>query len=58
MQAFDSFIQLCQDAINPNLSTAAVKEMLILHLLTERIFRTVFKNLSQFYQSNHNINYG
>ena len=31
-------------AINPNLSKAAVEEMLIQHLLTERIFRTVFNN--------------
>jgi len=44
IQAFDGFTQLCQDAINPNLSKNAVKEMLIQHLLTERIFRTVFKN--------------
>jgi len=44
VQAFDSFSQLCQEAINPNLSSNAVKEMLIQHLLTERIFRTVFKN--------------
>jgi len=43
-QAFDGFTQLCQEAINPNLSLNAVKEMLIQHLLTERIFRTVFKN--------------
>ncbi len=44
IQAFDSFTQLCIDAINPNLSKAAVKEMLIQHLLTERIFRKVFDN--------------
>jgi predicted helicase len=44
VQAFDNFSQLCQEAINPNLSLNAVKEMLIQHLLTERIFRTVFKN--------------
>ncbi len=44
IQAFDSFTQLCVEAINPNLSLNAVKEMLIQHLLTERIFRTVFKN--------------
>ncbi len=44
IQAFDGFTQLCQDAINPNLSKNAVKEMLIQHLLTERIFRKVFDN--------------
>ncbi len=39
---FADFHQLCQAAIHPNLSTAAVEEMLIQHLLTERTFRTVF----------------
>lgn len=33
-----------RDAINPNLSDQAVEEMLIQHLLTERIFRKVFNN--------------
>ncbi len=44
IRAFNGFTQLCQEAINPNLSLNAIKEMLIQHLLTERIFRTVFKN--------------
>ena len=44
IRAFEGFTQLCQEAINPNLSLNAIKEMLIQHLLTERIFRTVFKN--------------
>ena len=43
-EAFASFHQQCQASINPNLSIAAVEEMLIQHLLTERIFRTVFDN--------------
>ena len=42
--AFTNFHQQCQTSINPNLSIAAVEEMLIQHLLTERIFRTVFDN--------------
>ena len=42
--AFTDFYQQCRAAINPNLSAAAVEEMLIQHLLTERIFRTVFDN--------------
>ena len=42
--AFTDFYEQCRAAINPNLSTAAVEEMLIQHLLTERIFRTVFNN--------------
>ncbi len=43
-QAFARFAALCQDAINPNISDEAVEEMLIQHLLTERIFRRVFDN--------------
>ena len=43
-KAFTSFHQQCKASINPNLSIAAVEEMLIQHLLTERIFRTVFNN--------------
>ena len=43
-KAFISFHEQCQISINPNLSIAAVEEMLIQHLLTERIFRTVFNN--------------
>ena len=42
--AFTNFHQQCQTSINPNLAIAAVEEMLIQHLLTERIFRTVFDN--------------
>ena len=42
--AFTDFFAKCRLSINPNLSEAAVEEMLIQHLLTERIFRTVFNN--------------
>ena len=42
--AFRDFHEKCRQSINPNLSEAAVEEMLIQHLLTERIFRTVFDN--------------
>ena len=43
-KAFKDFYEKCRQSINPNLSEAAVEEMLIQHLLTERIFRTVFSN--------------
>ncbi len=43
-KAFTDFYEICRTAINPNLSRAAVEEMLIQHILTERIFRTVFNN--------------
>ena len=41
---FAAFHELCKTAINPNLSEAAVEEMLVQHLLTERMFRTVFED--------------
>jgi len=40
--AFAGFLEKCRQSINPNLSEEAVEEMLIQHLLTERLFRTVF----------------
>ncbi len=43
-EAFHQFHVQCCASINPGLSIAAVEEMLIQHLLTERIFRTVFDN--------------
>jgi len=42
--AFNSFSEQCRQAINPNLTDAAIEEMLIQHLLTERIFRNIFKH--------------
>ncbi len=42
--AFDDFFALCQTALNPNISRAAVDEMLVQHLLTERLIRTIFDN--------------
>ena len=44
INAFGRFADLCRAAINPNISDQAVEEMLIQHLLTERIFRRVFDN--------------
>ncbi len=41
-EAFTSFYQTCRTSINPDLSQAAVEEMLIQHILTERIFLKVF----------------
>ena len=40
--AFAGFLDKCRQSINPNLSEEAVEEMLIQHLMTERLFRTVF----------------
>ena len=43
-QAFQNFHQQCRASVDPNLTEAQVEEMLIQHLLTDRIFRTVFDN--------------
>ena len=43
-KAFTGFYDTCRTAINPDLSQDAVEEMLVQHILTERIFRTVFNN--------------
>jgi hypothetical protein len=42
--AFDSFFTLCRQTLNPNISEAAVDEMLVQHLLTERLIRKIFDN--------------
>ncbi|ALG66435.1 type ISP restriction/modification enzyme [Beggiatoa leptomitoformis] len=42
--AFDDFSNICRESINPSLSPDAVVEMLVQHLLTERLFRTIFDN--------------
>ena len=42
--AFEKFFDLCRAALNPNIRVQAVDEMLVQHLLTERLFRTVFNN--------------
>ncbi len=44
VDAFEGFVEMARQAINPNIAIAAVEEMLIQHLLTERIFRSVFNN--------------
>ena len=44
IRAFDDFAALCRQTLNPNIAIPAVEEMLIQHLLTERIFRKVFNN--------------
>ncbi|MEZ5360065.1 MAG: type ISP restriction/modification enzyme [Candidatus Zixiibacteriota bacterium] len=44
IKAFKTFFEICRSSINPNLSAEAVDEMLVQHLLTERLFRTVLDN--------------
>jgi len=42
--AFVQFHVLCQTALNPGISADTIQEMLVQHLLTERLFRTIFDN--------------
>jgi predicted helicase len=43
-QAFADFFELCKTSLNPNIAQAAVDEMLIQHILTERLIREIFDN--------------
>jgi predicted helicase len=49
--AYAEFLGLCRASLNPNLSESAVEEMIVQHLLTERIFRKVF-DIGDFMQRN------
>ena len=42
--AWASFYALCKTTLDPNMRAETVDEMLVQHLLTERLFRTVFDN--------------
>jgi predicted helicase len=42
--AFASFLELCRTSLDPHMSSNTVDEMLVQHLLTERLFRTIFNN--------------
>jgi hypothetical protein len=42
--AFDTFANLCRTSLDPKISTDAIDEMLIQHLLTERLLRKIFNN--------------
>jgi predicted helicase len=43
-EAFAAFMTLCRASLNPELTDANVDEMLIQHLLTERLMRNLFQN--------------
>ncbi len=43
-ETFGAFYDVCKDAVNPDLSEEAVEEMLIQHIIMERVFRTIFHN--------------
>jgi len=50
-ESFDRFYELVKASVNPGLSVHAVEEMLIQHILTRRIFTTIF-NSPTFLQKN------
>ncbi|HKW98207.1 MAG TPA: type ISP restriction/modification enzyme [Bryobacteraceae bacterium] len=43
-EAFAAFLTLCRASLNPDLTEQHVDEMLIQHLLTERLMRNLFQN--------------
>jgi predicted helicase len=44
--AWANFFELCRASLDPQITSETVDEMLVQHLLTERLFRTVFDNQS------------
>ncbi len=44
VEVFNGFLELCRASLDPNMSRETVDEMLVQHLLTERLFRTIFQN--------------
>ncbi len=51
VEAFDQFLELCTQAINPQITALEVQEMLLQHILTEDIFLKIFDE-SQFHGEN------
>lgn len=48
----ESFLQMCQQTINPTVTAQDVREMVIQHILTQDIFNTIFGE-GQFHQEHH-----
>jgi len=44
VSTFATFLGLCRTTLDPNMNSDMVDEMLVQHLLTERLFRTIFNN--------------
>ncbi len=51
-RARDSFLTICHQSINPEVTLLDVREMIIQHILTEDIFVSIF-NESQFHRENN-----
>ena len=50
--ARDAFWAMCQQEINPNITLADIREMIIQHVLTEDLFKSVF-NEADFHRENN-----
>jgi predicted helicase len=44
IESFERFFEICRTTLNPSICREAVEEMLVQHLLTERLFDNVFRN--------------
>lgn len=51
-KAEKTFLKLCQESINPEVTLKDVREMMIQHILTEDIFNTIFDE-TQFHRENN-----
>ncbi len=51
-QEYQSFFNLCKRSINPQIQKTDIDEMIIQHILTEEIFRSIFDN-SQYHEENN-----
>lgn len=51
-QARNKFLSICQESINPEITSDDVREMIIQHILTEDIFINIFQE-SQFHRENN-----
>jgi predicted helicase len=52
IKASETFLKLCHDSINPNITNEDVTEMIIQHILTEDVFNTIFDE-NQFHRENN-----
>ena len=52
IKASETFLKLCHDSINPNITNDDVREMIIQHILTEDVFNTIFDE-NQFHRENN-----
>lgn len=52
IKAAETFLKLCHDSINPDITIEDVREMIIQHILTEDIFNTIFDE-TQFHRENN-----